>query len=160
MADKKKMRLNIIDILIILAVIALAAGVALRYNLAEKIGVKSNRDTVMVSFLIENIKPTSADALVPEDIVFLDSNGMELGKLLAISLSEAENYNLSDEGVMTLDYDSTRCDVRGEIEATGAMTDGGFMLGGTYYIGANKELKVHSKNIQVTMTVTGIRESR
>lgn len=160
MTDKKRKRLNIIDILIIIAVIALAAGVALRYNLAEKIGVKSNRDTVIISFLVENIKPTSADAFIEGDVFYIDSNNMELGTLITTDQSSAANYNTNSQGIVTRDFDSLQRDVRCTLEATGAITDSGFMLGGTYYIGVNKELKIHSKNIMVTVTVTGVKDVR
>ena len=150
---------NIIDAIIILAVAAIVAGVALRYNLTDKIGAKSNRDTVIISFSISDIKPTSVDAMIAGDIFYIDSNNMELGELLSVTSSDAVQYLENSDGEITRQYDSERRDVTGEIKAKGALTDSGFMLGGTQYLGANKELYVRSQNIMVTIRITGIREA-
>lgn len=154
--NKVRRRFNIIDLFIILAVVAVIVGVALRFNLADKIGVKSNRDTVTVSFIITDIKESSADALVIGDTFFIDANKIELGELISKKPTYAEAFIENDDGVLVKTANENKYDVRGEIRATGRIKDDGFMLGGTQFIAANKILYVYSQHIMVTMTITGI----
>lgn len=156
---KVRKHFNIIDLLLILAVIAIITGVALRYNLAGKIGLKSNKDTVIVSFLVQDIKPASAAAMINGDVFYIDQNDVELGELLSTTITDAEAYVENSNGELVLTYSTINCDVRGEFKATGSLTDDGFMLGGTQFISANKEVYVKSKHIMYTIRITGIRVS-
>jgi len=153
---KIRRRFNIVDLLIILAVIAIVIGVALRYNIADSIGLKSNKDTVTVSFLITDIKETSADAMVIGDKFYLQYNNLELGELMNKKTSNTVSYIENDDGVLVKAENNTRFNVRGEIRATGKLTSDGFMLGGTQYIAAGKDISVYSQHIMVSLLITGI----
>lgn len=154
--NKNRRRFNIIDLLIILALTAVVVGVAFRYNLVDKIGVRSNEDTVVISFLVQNIKETSADALVLGDMFYIESNGMELGELISKNPTFAEAFVEDSEGKLVKTLNESTNDVRGEIKAKGKIKDEGFMLGGTQFLAAGKEIYVESRNIMVTITVTGV----
>lgn len=155
-AEKKKRRFNIVDLLILLTLAAVVTGIALRYNLAEKIGVKSEEDTVILSFLIQDIKETSADALVLGDMFYWEVNKMPVGELISKKPSFAEAFIENDEGILVKTFNENSYDVRGEIKARGKIKDDGFMLGGTQFLAPGKILYVESKNIMVTITLTGI----
>ena len=159
MAEKNKRHFNIIDVLVIAVVLALLAGIAIRYDIAGKLGIMQEKDKVVISFLIEGIKPTSAQAINSGDKFYIISSSTELGSVLSTTTSPAEVYNMNSDGEVILSYDSERVDVRGEIEAYGTITDNGFMLGGTEYLGANKVIYVKSQNIMVNIRITGIREA-
>ena len=53
---KKKMRLNIIDFLIIITLIGVAVGIAFRYDMVSEVGSRSRTDTFDVILLIQNIQ--------------------------------------------------------------------------------------------------------
>lgn len=154
--EKRTVRFNLIDLLIILTLAAIVTGVAFRYNLAEKIGIKSEEDTVILSFLIQDIKETSADALVLGDIFYWEANKVLIGELISKKPSFAEAFIENDDGVLVKLYNENSFDVRGEIKAKGKIKDIGFMLGGTQFLAPGKILYVQSKNIMVTMTITNI----
>ena len=61
---KNKIRFNIIDFMIIIAVIGCVVGVALRYNVMDRIGLSSTTNVVEIDFEIFSIRPTSFDAMV------------------------------------------------------------------------------------------------
>lgn len=154
--EKKKRRFNIIDLLIILALVAVVAAIGFRYNLVEKIGVKSEEDTVVISFLIQDIKETSADALVLGDMFYWEVNKMLIGELISKKPSFAEAFIENNEGILVKLYNENSYDVRGEIKAKGKIKDDGFMLGGTQFLAPGKILYVESKNIMVNITITNI----
>lgn len=151
-----RLHFNIIDLLIILVIAAVVTGVAFRYNLIDKIGVKSNEDTVIISFLIQDIKESSTDALVLGDVFYWEANSMPIGELISKKPSFAEAFIEKAEGNLVKVYNENSFDVRGEIKATGKIKDGSFMLGGTQFLAPGKILYVESKNIMVTITITNI----
>lgn len=149
-----KKRFNAVDFFIIAAIMACIAGVALRYNLIEKLSVGTPKDTVEISFYIHNISEYSAQALVVGDDVY--SGGTYLGKISTVDISKAEYYFENSEGVLELTYDERRYDVRGTIIGSGTMTEDGFMLNNNTYIAAGKEMLVSTKNITVNILVTNL----
>lgn len=154
---KKLRKPNVIDFLIIILIIGCVAGVAIRYDIVSKLGVNSNNVTAEVSFLIEGIRDTSVEALVVDDEFFWAQNEMPLGTLKSREASPAVVYVVKNDLEIVEATNEQRYDVRGTLQATGVMTADGFMLGGTQYIGAGKQMNVKSKNISVTMTITDVR---
>lgn len=154
--ENSKKRFNIIDFLIILVVLALVLSIALRYNLADRVGITSRSDEVTVSFLVQKVSPTTIDAILPGDVFYIDQNSVLLGTLLTAQRYEAEQYHENEDGEMILSYTSAYIDIRGEIKASGSMTDSGFMLNGTTFIAPNKKITVKSKNVTCDIIVTSI----
>ena len=52
----KKPHFNIIDLLIVIMVVAIAAAVIVRYDIADKIGKASSEDNVRITLLIRSIR--------------------------------------------------------------------------------------------------------
>jgi hypothetical protein len=149
-------RFNIIDLFIVIAIAVIVTGVAFRYNILDRIGIKSNDDTVIISFLIRDIKESSADALVVDDVFYWEANKMEIGRLISKKPSFAEAFIENNEGILVKTYNENSYDVRGEIIATGKFKDKNFMLGGTQFLAPGKTLYVESRNIMVNMLITKI----
>lgn len=158
MAEKNTSRVhfNLLDAVIVLAIIAVLAGVTLRYNLVDKLGIQSSRDSAEISFLISEISETSVDALVQGDVFYDGKNGAKLGELVSKTSSFAEAFVENADGYLIKAYNEAYYDVRGKILAVGKMTDDGFMLNGTNFLSAGKTLQVYSKNSKVTILITDI----
>ena len=154
---KIKGKFNIIDFLIIVAIIGCVAGVFLRYDLATKIGLNSNKDEVEISFMVMGLREGSTAALIEGDTIYWEQNGMEIGKLLSKEISETVHYILDENFEYQKDPNEIRFTVRGVISGKGNMTDAGFMLNGTQFIAPGKEMKIQSKNISTTLTVTAVK---
>ena len=154
--EKNKKRFNIIDFLIILVVAALVFSIALRYNLADRVGLSSRTDEVTISFLVQETSPTTIDAFVLGDEFYIDQNSVLLGTLLSVQRYEAEQYYENEDGEMILSYTSAYIDIRGEIKASGSMTESGFMLNGTTFIAPNKKITVKSKNVTCDFIITSV----
>ena len=157
MSEKKAARgFNVLDFIILAAVLAVIVGICWRFNLADRIGVKADRDTVEIAFLIQEVKETSAEALVIGDEFRWVANDMTIGELKSKEVFYAEAFVENDKGELVKTYNDTRRDIRGVITAKGVLSDSGFMLGGTQYLAPGKTLVVKSKDILVTMTITNI----
>jgi hypothetical protein len=155
---KSRVKFNIIDFLIIIAVLGCIAGVAIRFDLAGKLGLNSNKDEVEISFLILNIRVGSVNALNEGDTFYLGTtNGTEFGKLLSKEVTNSESYVLDDNFAYHKVYNDLRYDVRGVFSAKGSKTDSGFMLNGTQFMAPGKTIMIESKNISVSITILSIK---
>ena len=81
---------------------------------------------------------------------------MEIGTLKEATGSYSEVFIPTSDLKMVKSFRDDRYDVRGVFSATGAMTESGFMLGGSQFLAPGKSLNVISKNIDVTLTITKI----
>jgi len=157
MAEKKKLRMNILDVIIILTVIALVGGITLRFNLVDRLGLSGNNDEVNIRFLIQEVSPSSVEALKEGDIFYWDANSMEIGELLQKEDPMSATVVVENgRGELVSALNPKYRDVRGTIRAKGKITDEGFMLDGTQFLSAGKYLNVSSKNIKVTILITDI----
>jgi len=140
-------------------VIGCIAGVAVRYNLVDRIVSTSANDEAEVTFLVQNVRMTSADAMVEGDVYYWKQNSMKVGTLISKEVANAVVYIVDAQNAsITKNYSDIRYDVTGTLSVSGRRTDDGFMLDGTQYIGAGKEMILMSKNITVTVTILGVSE--
>ena len=153
----KKFRFNIIDFLVIVAVLACIVGVALRYNVVEKISENTALEEYDVSFVISGIKLTSVDALIPGDSFYWTQTNELLGVLKSKDQPTPTKVYYSDaNGVLVENFSTNRYDVRGILGCDGVMTDDGFMIGGNLYVAPGKSFLLESPHLQVTVQITDI----
>lgn len=161
-AKKKSPRfvLNVVDLVLIIAVLACVVGVYLRYNLSENLGVRQELSDYVLSFKIENVRFTSGDAFPEGDMVFLaETNDQELGTILAIDSTAPSEVVFTDkEGDYRILYypEDTRIDLTGRILSSGVMTERGYMLGGNTYLAPGQSYAVETPRIYVEITITDI----
>jgi len=155
---KTKGKFNVIDFLIIIAVIGCIMGVVLRYDLANTSVLNSNRDEVEISFFINGVRIGSTEAMVEGDTFYWKANGMEIGKLLSKEVSNREVPMLDANYNYVIDYNALQYDVRGVILSKGILDDDGFKLKGTQFLAPGKTFEIQSKNITVYITITDIKK--
>ena len=158
--------MNALDVFIILIAIACAVGVGARIYLGDR-GDVLGRETsesgeYLVSFLVLDIRESSADCFVSGDVFYSQPSGDLFGTLIDTpTFTPAELFIEDEEGNYILTYstesgDDARIDVRGTFTVSGTMTDEGFLVGGKTYVAANKMVAVQSEKIFVNMTITDI----
>lgn len=158
----RRVRFNLIDLVLIIAVLACLTGVYLRYNVSEQFGVNHELSTFVLSFEIKNIRYTSADAFPEGDSFYLNKQDKLLGTVLAIdSTSPTEVVYTDDKGNYKTAYypEDTRIDLTGRLQATGIMTDSGFLLDGNTFLAPGQTYAVQTPRIDVSVTITAIEET-
>ncbi|MBQ1212353.1 MAG: hypothetical protein IIX69_02930 [Clostridia bacterium] len=164
--DKRKARklaLNILDWLIIVALLLAGVGIWFRYGLAEKWENKTNTVTACISFSISNIKETSFTGgyFAEGNAVFNADAGNNLIGYFAeeekFGYVPAVYYQHTKTGVGVIKQSaSDRIDVVGAIMAEGIMTENGFFYGGTTYIAPGQTVLINTKDIKVSILITDI----
>lgn len=153
MENAKKARFNVIDLLIILALIAVAVGILLRYNITDKLGVKADSIEVELTFRISDMRASSRDCFKVGDRFTWETNGASLGELTSIEFKAAEAVVELADGSAALTYSETRIDAFGTLRVSGTMTDEGFMLGGTQFISPGKDVAMNNGKIYVIAVI-------
>ena len=158
-ATKKagKIKPNIIDFIIIIAVIAAIIGIAVRSGVVEEVTLNSHRQTARVSFFVSNISESSGGYFSNGDVFYSSTHQCDFGVLEQFRTMPAEDYIVNEYGVLQKKILSGgRTDVEGTMLCEGVFTEDGFFLEGSNYIAPNSSITVKSKSITVTLTVMDI----
>ena len=158
---EKKSGFNIVDLLIVLFVILAAAGIVMRYNLADEIQFNALGETFEIEFKIGPIQEASRKYLKPGEKFYINIEGLEIGTIKEI-------LDITDPAV---DYDTVingtviRTELPGRIEVTGVMTskgrttrDGDIYLNGNSFIAAGGEFLANTGKLEVTVRILSVKK--
>ena len=165
----QKRHIGVLDVCILVALVAIIAGVAARFILRDNSSMAQPKalQNYLVDFEIKDIRGTSEKYLKTESPFYLDETGDYLGvvyKKEVLSDPAMTEYvtpegnvvyvpNLRDAG-----DDLCRIDVTGTFLVSGYVDDNGFfLLNGNRYLGLSKEVAVRSRELMVNVIITDIR---
>ncbi|MCI8590669.1 MAG: DUF4330 family protein [Clostridiales bacterium] len=157
---EKKYRFNILDVVIIVVVIACVAGIAVRYNLADKIGLNTKQEAI-VTFLAPNVRTDSAmESFVEGDLFYCKKFNAVFGELTRredFEFAPAVRMKEDENGVMRESTLNHRSDVTGYIKVTGKYDEEkGFLVDGTNLVSPGKEYEIYSCHRSVTILVMSV----
>ena len=153
----KKFRVNILDFVIFAAVFLCIAGVFLRSG-KKNTDEKLETQTVVISFSISNVQAASADCFRDGDLVYSESLGCSMGRIIgdSIAATPAVLY-IEDKGsVVEVVSGLNRVDIRGSFVSEGKMSESGFLIGGTQYVAPGMTTLVYLPNINVNILITDV----
>lgn len=165
----QKRHIGVLDVCILVALVAIIAGVAARFILWDNSSMAQPKalQNYLVDFEIKDIRGTSEKYLKTDSPFYLDETGDYLGvvyKKEVLSDPAMTEYvtpegnvvyvpNLRDAG-----DDLCRIDVTGTFLVSGYVDDNGFfLLNGNRYLGLSKEVAVRSRELMVNVIITDIR---
>lgn len=165
----QKRHIGVLDVCILVALVAIIAGVAARFILRDNSSMAQPKalQNYLVDFEIKDIRGTSEKYLKTDFPFYLDETGDYLGvvyKKEVLSDPAMTEYvtpegnvvyvpNLRDAG-----DDLCRIDVTGTFLVSGYVDDNGFfLLNGNRYLGLSKEVAVRSRELMVNVIITDIR---
>ena len=165
----QKQHIGVLDVCILVALVAIIAGVAARFILRDNSSMAQPKalQNYLVDFEIKDIRGTSEKYLKTDSPFYLDETGDYLGviyKKEVLSDPAMTEYvtpegnvvyvpNLRDAG-----DDLCRIDVTGTFLVSGYVDDNGFfLLNGNRYLGLSKEVAVRSRELMVNVIITDIR---
>lgn len=166
MENRKKVRFNAIDALIILLVLAILAGAAYRMVVYDENAKEAKLKEYTVYFKVESIRNTARQYFVAGDVVRMKSTNQKIGVFDSIVQHDPAVGAYNDMGGQIfypeIDnpdiYNDTNCFVIGYITVKGEMTSGGFLLNGDTYITSNSDLDIVTDHIETTIKIISITE--
>jgi len=171
----RKFKPNIIDALLVIAVIAAVFGIAVRQRwisidmfVDKEAAATAPIENVRISFVIDDISKSSYEGFDIGD-VFLAASlyYQEFGTLEEITMTRAEDYDENSKGEIVKNYaplldeadDESygRIDVKGTVISSGSYDEHGFFeLGGIYCIMPGTQIRIVDRDLDVNITVTNI----
>ena len=156
-SKKNRMRLNIIDFLIIIVLIGAVVGIAMRFGLVEKVTNQAGMTQARISFLIRDINEGSLDYFGIGDNFYDKDHDCVFGVLESRQFMYSEAFIANERGeIIRTNLENKRYDVRGAVTAAGTFTDDGFLLDGVNYLAPGSTLHVQSRDLDVILTVTAV----
>ena len=154
---KSRMRLNIIDFLIIIVLIGAVVGIAMRFGLVERVTNQAGMTGARISFLIRDINEGSLDYFGIGDTVYDKEHDCLLGTLESRQFMYSEAFITTERGeIIKTNSENKRYDVRGAVIGSGTFTDDGFLLDGVNYVAPGSTIHVQSRDLDVILTVTAV----
>lgn len=152
-----KKKFNIIDVVLILALLAVIAGVAVRSGFADKFNQKLDDGHIEYEFIINSIKATSAERFTEGTKIYSQTTQKEIGEILSVTTRGAEAYIELPDGEIVKTVIPDRIDVIGKARVKGNLDgDGRCMLDGTTHIAAGKNIFARTEDITFMFTVEGV----
>ncbi len=156
--EKKKFKINILDILIVIMLVLCIVGAVLRVYAKNNDG-KLEAQTATVSFLIQDIQSESQYEFHDGDRIYCYELKCELGTLLGdVDVTDAVFYDaLENAEIKRSTSPGLRVDISGKFTCEGTWTDGsGFAVDGTHYIAPNMGFYVAFPTIKAMILITDV----
>ena len=154
--DNARRKIGVIDVVIIVAVLAIILTGVLRYALNE--GLLTQNDTACsVGFRVTSVRYNTYDMLDENENVFLSDFEL-LGTLSSINITPAVFYAENAEGeLISVHYpENTLVDIDGEILCELSVNGGRYTAANGTHICAGAVLDLHTDTVDMTVVVTKV----
>lgn len=158
--EKRKIRFNIIDVIIIIAILAVAGAFLLRGNGGELINSAFAEADIEYVIKIASIQNASADAVKAGDGVFYYENDAAIGKVTAVEYKPATVYVNVPEGEIKKFELTQKIDLTITVSAKGKSDATGNYINGNLFVAPGKELHIYTKNIDFVGTVMSVNQEK
>ena len=155
--NQVKPRFNVIDLVIILAVIALIVTAVLRSGITNEIQRVEANEKAEISVVVEGVSATIAEAFRDGEILYCSQTGEKLGTLNHFDAEPYVSYRETVTGEWVKTESTTLVTLRGTITCTGSRAaDGSFLLNGTRFISAGSSFAFRSNTTEASLTVLSL----
>lgn len=156
--EKRKFRVNILDFLILAAVILCIAGAFLRGGVRGS-DEKLETQTAIISFKISNVQSATARYFSDGDPVYSETLGCSLGTIIGDSITSTPAVFYAEQGgeIVKTESGIGRVDIRGSFECAGQMSESGFLVGGTQYIAPGMTTYALMPKVNANIQITDIK---
>ncbi|MBO4353823.1 MAG: DUF4330 family protein [Clostridia bacterium] len=151
---KQSAKLNIIDIIIIFAVLACIAAIGLRIYFTSQ--ENKYGETASVTFEVYGISEENAAAFAQNAKLYLASSDREIGYISAFTTSPATVDAVGEGGEMISVNDPFKVTVVGTATLKGKWNGSGFYLDGTTLLSLGTNVEVYTEKNIFSLTVLGV----
>ncbi len=160
MAENQKPKFNVLDLIIIIALIALIAGGVWRSGVIEQLRIPEANDTVEITFLCQGVTAGSDKVFAVGDTLYCTDDGLTLGSVTLTESEPTRIYREDADGNLTVSESTETVELRFTVKCTGRISDEGFLLGGTRYLAAGSTVSAHNQTVSMEMTAVSVQKSR
>jgi hypothetical protein len=144
---KKIRKINIIDAVVLLAVVGMLAGYAVRSLAPETRQVLEANATFYVTFEIENVRIYRANAVSVDDVFFQRHVGAALGHVVETWTEDAYDVIQRPDGTAMLMPVEDRYTLYITLEVTGNINETGYYINGNNHVAVGTQMQIRSNRM-------------
>lgn len=159
--NTRKKHLGVLDWVIVIVLLLCVVVFALRYTYRAEISGGDVTQEYAISFMVSDVRHTTADAFVKGDKVFVQTDDTCIGVFERLESNNPAAYYADDPGagIVKVYYpEATRVDLTGTIISQGFMNDDGYFANGSYYLAPGKKFGIYTGHVYVDIVITNIEE--
>ena len=118
-------KINIIDLLVIVLLIAAGTVVGFKYSIASRNKASTTNSEFIYSFKIDGVREYTINQIHAGDKVFDDESGKCIGTIEKVEKKPDRNYIVKSDGTFNIAERPDRYNAIVTIKATGAVNSGG-----------------------------------
>ena len=151
-------KISIIDLLVILVVLVMAAALYVKTNHKEITSTTTVNTPITYQMLVRGVRTYVADAVQAGDLIYDPdrSSGGALGTITAVELQDGGKLAEFKDGTIETVPVEDGVDMLLTIEGSGLISDGRYIINRVYDIGVNSSRTFATKYAQFTGTIVQI----
>ena len=152
---KIKGKLSIIDLCVIILVIIVAAGIAVRYGAKATTAVKSSEEFVC-TLKVNNVRDFTVKALEKKGKITDKKSEVELGEITDVQVEPAEFQSTTADGriIMTELPDRYNCTVT--IRAKGKVSEDAYVMNDSNELSVGRNMDIFSKYVKTSGEINSV----
>ena len=154
---KTRVTFSVIDFVIILIVIALSAGIIVRYDVVNKLFPKTTLTDAKVTFVAESISQGQVSALKEGEQFYM--GGKLFGTLHTVSTDKTLIYTENPDGTLSSSESNELFDAGGSFLIKVTKTDQGYLLGGKQYIAPGSQFEIKANGAAICITIISLEKT-
>lgn len=151
-------KVSIIDFLVILIVVVLGAALYVKYNVLQVTNIAGKTDTITYTITIYGAREYTANGIQLDDVIY-DKNGSggnSVGTITDKTIKDAKKTSALTDGTIVNGNYEGRYDITLTIKASGAVSDGRYLVNKTYEVNTNSIRTFYTKFCTFEATITEI----
>lgn len=150
--NKNILRFNVIDFLIVIAVIAVAVVFFLRSGMVKEF--TSSTQTIEYTVKIGDVQTASYDLIDIGSGLYCNDDDTYLGEITSKRYEPSYMYTVLQDGKIVKTLQPDRIDIYLDVEAEGTVNEEGCKIGSTYFVASGKMISAYTDKLYVNVEVT------
>lgn len=148
-------KVSIIDLVVLLLVIVVAAGIAFRYGSSATTAVQSSEKFECV-LKVTNVRQFTVDALNKKGVITDKNSEKVLGEIKNIEVEEAQFQSTTADGKIVESVLPDRYTCYVTIEASGKESEDGYIMDDSNELSVGRNMDIYSKYVKTSGEIKSV----
>jgi hypothetical protein len=150
-------KINIIDLLVVLVIVLIVAGVLSKFVFTSNRGV-GNDSLIQYTVSIQDVRNFTADAIKINDDMYDSKTGTYMGKVTAKEVRPYKDYIIKTDGTVSLAEKPDRLEVLATIQVPGVVNNYSFLASGSRDINNQSTVFLENRLAGVVAKVVDVKK--
>lgn len=151
-------KINIIDLLVIIVIIAAACITVFKFTATSGKGNTKVNTAFSYTLKVTDVRDFTAKQFAEGDNLYDDETGKFIGKVTAVKTEQSKEYALKSDGTYNYTERPGRFDVYVTVSTNGTVKDTGYFAEGIRQIAPHSTIVLSSQKLKTNATVENIEQ--